>query len=162
MMKHIPLRQGLFAIVDDKDYDWLNQWKWSIKNSRGILYATRSTGSRGEQITIWMHRLIMKSPQEMEVDHVNGNGLDNRRENLRIVTRAENLRNRKTFKNSKSGFKGVVFNPVNGKWRVTINLGTFDTPEKAARVYDEAVKKLFGALGKTNFDDPSWTRHNTH
>ncbi len=99
-----------------------------------------------------MHRLIMDCPDGMDVDHINGDGLDNRRENLRIVTRSQNLRNRKTFKNSKSGFKGVIFNPVNGKWKAIINLGTFDTSEEAAKAYDEAIKKLFGPLAKPNFD----------
>ncbi len=152
MSKQILLPKGYATIVDDEGYEWLNQWRWSIRNSRGRLYVTRSPGSHGKQIRIWMHRLIMDCPYTMDVIHIHGDGLDNRRENLRIVTRSQNLRNCKTFKNSKSGFKGVIFNPVNGKWKAIINLGTFDTPEEAAKAYDEAIKKLFGPLAKPNFD----------
>lgn len=153
MAKQISLTQGYSAIVDDEDYEWLSQHKWAVKDSRGKRYATRALGSRGKQITIWMHRLIMNCPGGMEIDHINGDSLDNRRDNLRIVTRAQNLRNRKTFKNSKSGFKGVVYNPINGKWKVIINFGTYDTAEEAAKAYVKAIEKLFGVAAKLNISE---------
>jgi hypothetical protein len=102
-----------------------------------------------------MHRVILDAPEGSEVDHVNGDGLDNRRKNIRLVTRTENLRHQKTFRNSKSGYKGVTFNPVNGRWKATLNLGTFDSAEEAARAYDRVIRRLFGSLAKTNFEDYS-------
>ncbi len=155
MVKRIPLSQGLFALVDDEDYEWLNQWKWTAHlgpGGRVCAYRKVDQGKGKLGRNIWMHRAMLNAPADMEVDHINGDALDNRRENLRLASRAQNLRNRKTFRNSKSGFKGVVFNPVNGKWRVTINFGTFDTPEEAATAYDEALKKLFGKFAKPNLD----------
>lgn len=156
MAKQILLTKGYSATVDDEDFEWLNQWKWfamSLRNGN-LLYAGRAVrGEDGKQHTLLMHRFIMNPPAGAEIDHINGNGLDNRRANLRLATTAENLRNRGVFRNSKSGYKGVVYNPANGKWKVTINLGTFDTPEEAARAYDDAITKLFGTLARPNFDD---------
>lgn len=148
--RYIPLSQGRFALVDASDYKWLNQWNWSAANKRGILYAVRSNGGKSH---IPMHREILKPAEGLEIDHLNGDGLDNRRSNLRIASRAENLRHRKTFRNNKSGFKGVTYIKTNGKWKATLNLGTFETPEQAARAYDEVIRKLFGRFAKTNFDE---------
>ncbi len=150
MVKRIPLSQGLFALVDDEDYEWLNQWKWTADVSRksGLKYAIRVSGQGKGLIRqrLSMHRVLMDAHAGTEVDHVNGDTLDNRRANLRLVTRAENLRNRKTFKNSKSGFKGVVFNHVNGKWRVTINFGTFDTQRKLPERTTKLSRNSSGSL----------------
>src|SRR5690349_9172361 len=101
--------------------------------SNGRYYAHRGDYSKGPLFrkTIMLHRFIMNAPEGMEVDHINGDGLDNRRVNLRLVTKTENLRSRKTFKSNKTGYKGVVYNPQNGRWKVTINLGTYDTAEEA-------------------------------
>lgn len=143
---YLPLSQGKFALVDRTDFEWLNQWNWAAIKSGNTYYATRSSG-------ILMHREILKPPTNLEVDHVNGDGLDNRRANLRAVTRTENLRHRNTFRNNKSGFKGVSFNPVNGKWRATLNIGTYDSAEEAAQAYDKVIRRLFGSLAKTNFND---------
>ncbi len=148
--------EPIYTTVDDEDFDWLNQWNWTIRRDEksGVSYANRNErGIDGKQHRVHMHREIVNAPDGYEVDHVDGDGLNNTRGNLRIVTRAENLRNRKTFKNSKSGFKGVLFNPANRRWIARINLGTFDSSEEAARAYDEAIKKLFGDLAEPNFDD---------
>lgn len=152
MVKRIPLSKGFFATVDDEDFEWLSQWKWSFD---GHAYAIRFIGQGKGEIrqALYMHRVIVKAPAKMEVDHVNGDALDNRRGNLRLVTRSQNLRNRKTFKSNKSGFKGITFNPINRKWKATINLGTFDTAEEAARAYDDAITKLFGSVAKPNFEE---------
>lgn len=155
MTKQIPLSRGLFSLVDDSDYEWLSQWKWAAVPSGDTFYAKRADSSLGKLFvkSILMHRQILNAPQGMEVDHIDSNGIDNRRANLRLVTRTENLRSRRTFKNSGTGLKGVTFNPQNGRWKAVINLGTYDTAEEAARAYDEAIRKLFGALAKTNFGD---------
>lgn len=147
---YIPLSQGKFALVDKADFEWLKQWNWSAARTGLTFYATRSQ-LEGRKIA--MHRFILDAPDGMEVDHIDSDGLDNRRDNLRLVTRTENLRSRRRFKNNKTGFKGIVFNSRNGRWKATINLGTYDSPEEAARAYDLAIRKLFGPLAKTNFDE---------
>ncbi|MBI4675021.1 MAG: HNH endonuclease [Chloroflexi bacterium] len=150
---YIPLTRNAFALVDNSDFEWLNQWNWILSNSRGRLYARRAISRFEGGGSIVMHRQIMDPPAGMEVDHINGDGLDNRRANLRLVTKEQNLRSRRTFKNNTSGYKGVVFNSKNGRWRASLNIGTFDTPEEAARAYDRVIRNLFGSLAKPNFDE---------
>jgi len=105
-----------------------------------------------------MHRVILDAPMNMLVDHINGNGLDNRRENLRICTNTENLRNRGKDRDNTSGYKGVVIKKGEKKFRAqirvnqkTIHLGSFSTPEEAARAYDDAAREYFGEFAWTNF-----------
>lgn len=100
-MKKIPLTQGHFAIVDDADYEWLNQWKWRAKKAAYLSYAARSVRVNGKTETVYMHRLIMDCPKGKEVDHANRVTFDNRRDNLRICERSENQKNR--FYKSKKG-----------------------------------------------------------
>src|ERR671923_1500933 len=149
MTKQIPLPRGLFALVDDADYEWLNQWKWSIGSNR---YAYRiNEQNRG----IYMHRLITNAPNGMQVDHINGNKLDNRRENLRVCTKHENMRNRGKQKNNTSGYKGVswrekskrygAFIKIDGKYKM---IGEYKTAEDAARAYNEFAKKYHGKFAK--------------
>jgi hypothetical protein len=102
-----------------------------------------------------MHRLLLNPPEGVEVDHINGNTLDNRRANLRICTHAENSRNRRGRSNSKSGVKGVT--PYPGGWRATINvngknvhLGCFTNIDDAAEAYDEAATRYYGEFARTN------------
>ena len=151
MSKIIPLTQGKEAIVDDEDYEWLSQWKWFISKRK---YASRHFGDK----LMYMHRMIMNTPSGMETDHINGNELDNRRENLRICTRKENARNIKYNSNNTSGYKGVVWDKRNKKWRAQISydkinktLGRFENILDAVLAYDTAAKELFGAFAKTNF-----------
>lgn len=97
-MKQIRLSKGLFALVDDADFEWLSQWKWHASlSSRGTKwYAVRNERVNGETIRTRMHRVIMgvdpKPTDGMVVDHINHNSLDNRRENLEIVSQTENMR----------------------------------------------------------------------
>ena len=162
MMKQIKLTQGKFAIVDDADYKWLSQWKWyAFKNYYHIWYAVRkSPRKNGKQTTIWMHRKILglKRGDPCECDHHNGNGLDNRRSNLRIATRAQNNRNQRPRKGGTSIYKGVSWDWRNTKWLVHIringrvtHLGYFDNEVEAAQVYDKAAKIFFGGFARTNF-----------
>ena len=107
-MKTIPLTQGKVALVDDEDFEWLNQWKWCFIS---IGYAVRSerTGKRSGNKTrrIYMHRQINKTPDNLETDHINRNRLDNRKENLRSVTHSQNISNMKMFITNTSGCTGV-------------------------------------------------------
>lgn len=100
MSREIPLTKGMVAIVDDEDFDSLNQFKWYAKNNKAknrptdIFYACRRDKKfRGKRKTIYMHRFLMNPPRSRVVDHRNGNPLDNRKENLRVCTRAENNQN---------------------------------------------------------------------
>lgn len=156
MTKELILSQGKVALVDDEDFDWLNQWKWCVMRRKKTFYVVRSARSHSKMA--YLHRVILNAPKGMEVDHINGDGLDNRRSNLRLATRAENGRNRHMQVNNKSGYKGVSWYKQYGRWRTTIkvsgktlNLGYFDLPEIAALAYDEAARGYFGEFAKTNF-----------
>lgn len=156
--KEIPLSKGKVAIVDAADYEWLNQWKWSASENRsGTWYARRSLGTRDEQHTLMMHRAILNVQSKLHVDHINGNGLDNRRFNLRLCTPAQNQYNRGICANNTSGFKGVYWVKGHEKWQAQIHvngkhyhLGFFDTAEAAAYAYDTAALELHGEFAKLN------------
>jgi hypothetical protein len=117
-MKKIFLSQGKFAIVDECLFEWLIQWKWY--HSKG--YAARNIGGRKNKSIVWMHRLINDTPDGFETDHINRNKLDNRRENLRSVTKSQNGLNKGKNKNNKSGYKGVYLESWSGKWRAEIRI----------------------------------------
>ena len=154
-MKRIKLTQGKFAMVDDADFEWLNQWKWHTAKGCNTYYARRA-GPRPKQKPVFMHREIISPSKHLETDHRNGNGLDNRRENIRACTLTENRRNSVAYANNRSGFKGV--SSFTGKWvaqisynNKTIYLGRFVSKVAAARAYDEGAKKYYGEFAKLNF-----------
>lgn len=157
-MKKIPLTQGKYALVDDADYEWLSQWRWRVHNKPdGQIYARTSIKINNKWTTVFMHRLIMKPHPHLEVDHINRNGLDNRRENLRICTRRQNLFNAIGKIKSTSKYKGVSWSSGRKKWCVSIfangraiNLGRYNNEIEAAKVYDQAAKKYFGEYARIN------------
>lgn len=159
-MKLIPLSQGKFAQVDDSDFDWLMQWKWSASNDGNTTYAFRRAGPG--RPAILMHRIILNAPNGLDGDHKNGNGLDNQRHNLRLATDADNARNRRPHEHHSSPYKGVSRKERGKRWlaQITLNgqhryLGYFSTPEEAAHVYDTAARAAFGEFAFLNFpDDP--------
>ena len=156
-MKKIALSGGKkYALVDNKDYEWLNQWIWGIDESRQTFYAVRSaTLAGGKRKDTRMHRLIIEATEGEICDHKNGDGLDNRRCNLRKCTAAENARNRRPAKHKK--YKGVHWKKQNQRWTACIwfanvlhHLGYFDSEIDAARAYNNAAKKHFGEFAFLN------------
>jgi len=152
-MAFIKLTQNKFAEVDEEDLPKLFKHKWiySTKNKKfqGYAQSNRSTGS------IYMHRLITNCPSDKIVDHKDGNTLNNKKENLRICTQKENMRNSKTKSDNKSGYKGVHLHKLTGKWRSqitvngkTISLGLFDDPKEAAEARKNAAKVYHGEFYK--------------
>jgi hypothetical protein len=164
-MKEIELTNGAKTIVDDIDYEWLSQFKWSAVrcSSRSAHFrAVRSDRDKiaKKQIHLIMSRVIMDAKKGETVDHINSNPLDNRRENLRICTQAENCRNYPAKKNSQTGLKGVCYKWTYNKWvfyaRININykridLGYYKTAEEAAHAYDEATIKYHGPFARLNY-----------
>lgn len=161
MVKEIPLSQGKVAIVDDEDYDYLNQWKWHASMVNGVLkYAARTIRKDRRKITIRMHTFIMGTPKGMDTDHINHNGFDNRRCNLRICSRSQNLQNSQVMRKTSTNFKGIYWNKVHRKWLVSIKvnhqrvfIGLFESETEAANAYDEAAKKYYGEFANTNFEN---------
>lgn len=157
-MKEIPLTQGKFALVDDEDFEWLNQWKWRVKKAKnGRFYVQRGMRENGQSRTLYMHREIMKTPKGLDADHRDRNGLDNRKSNLRNCTRSQNLMNTIKREKNLSGYKGVTWCKEKEKWQAqifvnnkNIRLGRFKTKEAAAFIYDEAAKKYFGEFARLN------------
>lgn len=150
MPELIPLTNGGFAMVDSEDVEAVSSLKWRRQVSGKSCYAVSKGG-------VLMHRLILRPPKGMQVDHVNGIGLNNTRKNIRICTPAENARNRRFFGN-KAGVKGVVCIPLlNGgySWAASIThqgvhrfLGTFSSKSQAAQAYREAAKKLHAEFAR--------------
>lgn len=146
-MLKIKLTQNHYAIVDDEDYEWLSRHKW---------YYFNGCAARQSNHHIYMSREIVKAPKGLEVDHKNGDRLDNRKANLRICEKAENLRNRTVKqKNNTSGYKGVFC--MGSKWISQIRykskliyLGVFNSPIIAARAYDKAALLYFGEFARLN------------
>mgnify|MGYP001615685995 CR=1 FL=1 len=161
MTKLIPLTKGQHAIVDDEDYEWLSQWKWHCMGR----YAARSVATPElpgpwKQRKFSMHHAILQTPKGMHTDHINGDGRDNRRENLRICTPAENIRNQRANKRTgrTAKYKGTFFVKELGKWKAVIGinrgtkyLGLFTSEIDAARAYDAKARELFGAFARLNF-----------
>jgi len=158
MTKIISLTRGKEAIVDDEDYDELNKYKWCTDCTNGIWYAVRAKGKYPRRKQIKMHREIMNAPSDKCVDHINHDGLDNRRNNLRVCTHSENLRNCRMHKNNKSGLIGVSWDKINKKWvahisknNKEIHIGNFDNKEDAGIAVDKKAKELFGEIVTINF-----------
>lgn len=155
MVVRINLTRGRIAIVDDRDA-WVADLGWMakpIKRQSGGFYAYRMRG----RTSLYMHRLILDAPAGLLVDHVNGDGLDNRRCNIRLATASQNLMNRKST--SATGFRGVEPTYRTAKpWRAClyegkrrVHLGTFRTVIEAAAAYDRAASAKYGSFAMLNF-----------
>jgi len=164
-MREIKLTQDKVALVDDEDFDRVSALTWSAHlENKEYYYAVHSINCEGKKKQIRMHRFILNvSNPKIYVDHVNGDTLDNRKENLRLASNSENSRNLTRQRTNISGYRGVFKAPDSYKtrpWKAGIkynnknkHLGYFATPEEAARVFDKAAKELFGEFcGKLNFE----------
>lgn len=151
----IPLTQGQVTVVDAGDYDWLTQWKWfaqwNAKAKRFYVLRNLLPDSSGKAGAISMHRQILNAAKGVLVDHRDMDTLNNRRSNLRIATRLQNIHNRSAQANNRSGLKGVQLRADSGKWRARINvngrvtsLGEFDNASDAHAAYCKKAQELHG------------------
>ena len=151
----IPLTQGQYAIVDPENFEALNKYKWCVTRNVHTSYACR--GEKGKLIL--MHRQIMQTPAGMVVDHIDGNGLDNRVRNMRNCTRGANCCNTRT-EYGHTGFRGVRYHQHLGKYRATVMykgkkhvVGEFDDAVEAAKARDRKARQLQGEFAYLNFPE---------
>ena len=157
-MKQILLTHGYFTMVDDEDYEYLNQWKWQVHIKKHGIYAVRNGYEKGgKRPWISMHRLIMNAQKGVLVDHKDRNGLNNQKDNLRFCSYSQNAMNRGADSDKvTSVYKGVGVHAVKGRNYISavirgLFLGDFLTEEDAARAYDRKAIELFGEFARTNF-----------
>ena len=150
-MREIRLPGGRVTLVDDDDYERLTTRAWKVTSN----YVCRTERRNKKDRHITMSRVIMNCPENMVVDHINGDTMDNRKCNLRVCTQKQNAFNRDKQKNNTSGYKGVTFNKWSKRWqsvitknRVNYYLGLFDTPEEAYEAYKSKAKELHGEFAK--------------
>ena len=161
MSKQISLTQGQFAVVDDIDFEYLSRFKWRTwKSSSSKLYAIGWIKKNGQWINAKMHRFILgETNPKIQIDHKDGNGLNNQRYNLRKCTNQQNQHNRSKYKRNTSGFKGVSApGTSHPKWSAhirfngkLIHLGYFNSAKEAAVVYDAAARKYHRSFASINF-----------
>ncbi len=159
-MKEIKLTQGYKAIVDDKDFVELSKHKWHVQKGRKkrTLYAFRTINKDGRTWAVGMHRQILGiTARNILVDHIDRNGLNNRRSNLRLANTYQSVANRDSHTDSTSKFFGVSWHKASNKWMAQINknykkiyLGVFENDRDAARAYNKAAKKLHGVFANLN------------
>lgn len=144
--------KGYDVLIDDVLAPMILAWQWCIADrKRGIYFCTSMLFPDGRRHNVKLHRFIRESPPGMLIDHVNGNHLDCRLQNLRVCTTAQNTQNSPMLRTNKTGYRGVSYNAKRGKYRAVImcnkkyiNLGYFNTPEEAADIYNKKAKELFG------------------
>jgi hypothetical protein len=156
-MNTIKLRNGLDVFIDEDDYDNVKRYRWNLKsNGDTCKYAVTYIYGNNKQKVLRMHRLIMNPAEGEEIDHINGNGLDNRKCNLRIASAWQNNMNVRKNKVNTSGFKGVDKSLKKWKARIQygrkrIHIGTYNNKIDAAKAYDKKARELFGEFANLNF-----------
>ena len=159
LTKEIPLTQGKITLVDDDDYERLKDIKFHAKRDQKNWYAKYSINGNTKG---WLHRLVLDLKDDERIDHINGDGLDNRKCNLRVSNHSQNASNKRKQDegNSSSRYKGVMFHKQTGKWQSAIrkdgkryHLGLFNTEEEAGLAYDNKSLELFGVFARTNLKE---------
>jgi hypothetical protein len=162
-----PTHPNTFALIDDTDYDLIKQYTWTPSRNGLTLYADTfgyikkgCSGVKSSRTS--MHKMVLGGTigDGKEIDHIDGNGLNNTRLNLRVCSHRQNLQNRKISKRNTSGYKGVSWSSAANKWKASIkigekntHIGLFTCLIKAAKAYDNAAKKHFGEYARLNFKD---------
>ncbi|MCP4651218.1 MAG: hypothetical protein GY853_14215 [PVC group bacterium] len=160
-MKEIPLTQGKFALVDDEDFKWLMKSNWNLITPKGRKYAKTEKCTNKKRVCMYMHIEILKRhstfKEGMDTDHIDGNGINNQKRNLRVCEHNKNLFNRGKQQNNTSGYKGVTWSKVAKKWisqiwcnKNRMHLGLFVDKTEAAKAYNEAAKKYHGEFARLN------------
>jgi hypothetical protein len=151
---YVELTQGYRAVLSAEDVCRVEAYSWRAQISNRTVYAYTADFSTGRRRNVAMHRLLMEFPVGMQVDHRDGDGLNNTRANLRLATAAQNQHNKMATKRNTSGFKGVF--KARAKWKAEIKVGgksvylwTFDAPDTAAKAYAKASADLHGEFGRT-------------
>lgn len=151
----VTLTKGYTAVIDIADAALVEGVNWCAAVTPYTTYVKRCVRLGGRNVTVILHRILINPPQGMEVDHIDGDGLNNRRSNLRLTTHSENCRNRRRRSDNKSGFKGVCWNNSRRKWQAQVHaggktnhLGYFTSAEAAHVVYCEAAARLHGEFAR--------------
>ena len=159
-MRKIPLTKGKYALIDDEDFEQLNRFRWAVQKGGNTFYAVRHARIKYRRCGLLMHRAILglEYKDGVHTDHIDGNGLNNQRSNIRMCTQQQNLFNRKSNKGSSSKYKGIYWDAKKQRWRCRIvidgeqiHIGTFKSEILAAKAYDEKAKELHGEFAKLNF-----------
>jgi len=157
-MIEVPLSQNKVALIDDEDSELILGRKWHACRRRHHWYACAYYKTPdGRESSQSMHRVLLNAPPGVMVDHLNNNGLDNRRSNIRLATNSQNQANRCTLSQNTSGYKGVCWNKDSQQWQAGIkcngrstHLGLFASLEEAAAAYDRAAIAAFGEYARIN------------
>jgi hypothetical protein len=152
----VTLTKGFGAIIDAEDVDIVISYNWQTGGNERCRYAQRGIRFQGSRSTQMMHRLIMPTSAGLMIDHIDGNGLNNKKSNLRIVNNAQNQMNQSMRSNNRSGFKGVSFASGSKKWKAQIEhngsveyLGLFQSAQLASAAYEAAAAELHGEFRRS-------------
>ncbi|MGN6564386.1 MAG: HNH endonuclease [Thermomicrobiales bacterium] len=158
MVAYVPLSQGYTAVIDDEDAERVLAHKWhaDVEDGGKRIYAVRNeTIAKGKRRIVRLHRFLMGEPDGVEVDHRDGNTLNNRRSNLRLATRKENARNVRKRATNRSGYKGVSWHARDRLWHARImidgrliSVGYFKNLDDAAAAYAAAAQRLHGEYAR--------------
>ena len=154
-LAYVPLTRGHEAVIDASDAELVADRNWWVETSGANIYAKRKFRRDGGMICVWMHRVLLGAQGNVYVDHIDGDGLNNRRNNLRLATNAQNQFNQRMRSDNKSGYRGVSFRKSDGTWTAQIKangrrhyLGIYKTPEEAHAAYCKASAELHGEFGR--------------